>query len=181
MLKIKMTQREAFTLIELLIVILLISLVYFLGFRGIEVHKAKPKALTPLNLKEIISSSVDFTGEASFLCLNQCTVCLIRPNINAPYTKYPGALALGDIKAFTLDGDDILEEIEYGRYDDQKICLKMDFYPNGSSTQLIVKNKTASYFLPAHLQAVKTFENTSDARAYWLERSQLVSDQGNYY
>jgi len=42
---------KGFSLIELLIVIIIISIVYFLGFSGIEKTTDKPKALTPLNLK----------------------------------------------------------------------------------------------------------------------------------
>ncbi|NOR55748.1 MAG: prepilin-type N-terminal cleavage/methylation domain-containing protein [Sulfurovum sp.] len=178
--KYKKTQ-QAFTLIELLIVILIVSLVYFLGFSGVEIHKSKPKALTPLNLKTLILDSPEYAGKASLLCLNKCTICLIRPDINSPYKEYEGTLALGNIKAYVLDRDDILEDIEYERYDDQPICLKMDFYPNGSSTQIILENETGTYFLPAHLEAVKTFDSTSDARTYWLEGAQLVSDQGDYY
>ena len=45
---------KGFSLIELLIVILIISLVYFLGFSSIEKASTKAKALTPLNLKSSI-------------------------------------------------------------------------------------------------------------------------------
>lgn len=173
--------QKGFTLIELLIVILIVSLVYFLGFSGVEIHKAKPKALSPLNLKTSIVSSAEFEGQATLLCLNKCRTCLIRPDIQSPYKEFSGALALGDLKVYTLDSDDILEEIEYERYDDQKICLKMDFYRNGSSTQLILKNDTGTYFLPAHFEAAKKFDDPEGAREYWLEQSQLLSDQGDFY
>ena len=36
--------RKGFSLIELLIVILLVSIVYFLGFEGVEMGKKKPKS-----------------------------------------------------------------------------------------------------------------------------------------
>lgn len=151
------------------------------SFSGLEVHKSKPKALSPLNLKAQILASSEFGGEATLLCLNRCQTCLIRSDMNSPYKAYSGTVALGDIKAYVLDADDILEEIEYERYDDQKICLKMNFYPNGSATQIILQNESGTYFLPAHLEGVKTFDSLSDAREYWMDRSQLLSDQGNYY
>ncbi len=178
--KYKKTQ-QGFTLIELLIVILIVSLVYFLGFSGVEIHKAKPKALTPLNLRALIVDSAEYEGQATLLCLNKCTTCLIRSDINSPYKEYSGTLALGNIKAYVLDADDILDEIDYERYDDQPICLKMDFYPNGSSTQIILQNETGTYFLPAHLETTKTFDSIGNAQEHWLKRSQLVSDQGDYY
>ena len=174
-------RQQGFTLIELLVVILIVSLVYFLGFSGVEIRKEKPKALTPLNLKENLLNNPNFTGQASLLCINKCKTCLMRPDIKSPYTAYDGKLDLGDLKVYTLDSSDILTEVEYERYDDQKICLKMDFFPNGSSTQLILKNEEASYFLAAHFDGVKVFDSPEDARSYWLEQSQLLSDQGNFY
>jgi len=172
---------KGFTLIELLIVILIVSLVYAIGFSGVEIHKAKPKALTPLNLKKHILSSEQFEGQATLLCLNKCHICLIRADIQSPYVEYSGSLDLGNLKVYRLDAEDSLEDIEYERYDDQKICLKMDFYRNGSSTQLILENESGTYFLPAHFEAAQRFDSPDDARDYWLERSQLVSDQGDYY
>lgn len=151
------------------------------AFSGMEVHKSKPKALSPLNLTAHIRTSLGQNVEATLLCLNKCQTCFIRSGINTPYKEYPGPLALGEIKAYVLDADDILQEIEYERYDDQKICLKMAFYPNGSATQIILKNETGTYFLPAYLEPAQTFDSLSDAREYWVNRSQLLSDQGDYY
>jgi len=173
--------QKGFTLIELLIVILIVSMVYFLGFSGAEIHKSKPKALNPMNLKERVVNSEEYEGQATLLCINKCRTCLIRSDIQAPYKEFSGTLALGNLKVYRLDADDILEDIEYERYDDQKICLKMDFYRNGSATQLILENDTGTYFLPSHLEETKKFDSTEDARDYWLERSQLVSDRGDFY
>jgi len=61
--------RRGFTLIELLIVIVIISIVYYLGFDGIEIGKSKPKAMTPLNLVQNIRASKGFQGEATLLCV----------------------------------------------------------------------------------------------------------------
>ena len=40
-------------------------------------------------------------------------------------------------------------KMEYGRYQDEKICLVLQFYPNGSSTQIILKQLDDVYLLPA--------------------------------
>jgi hypothetical protein len=88
---------------------------------------------------------------------------------------------LSNIKAYTLDSRDSLVRIEYERFNDKKICLKMDFYDNGSSTQIILKNDKGTYFLPAYFGQPKAFESPEDAQEYWLENSRLVSDSGDYY
>ncbi len=173
--------RRGFTLIELLIVILIMSMIYFLGFEGVEIGKAKPKPLTPLNLKENIISSELFGGQVTLLCINKCTKCYMRRNISSPFEEYKSAINLIDIKAYTIDDKDSLVSIEYGRYQDQKICLKMDFYNNGSSTQIILQNDKGSYFLPALFGEPKEFESPEDAKDYWLRNSNILSDNGAFY
>jgi len=173
--------RKGFTLIELLIVILIVSLVYFLGFSGVEFNKKKPKALTPLNLKANITSSEWFSGHLTLLCINKCKTCLLRKNIGMPYQPYPNTIDLTNIKAYTVDSSDSLRRIEYERYNDKPICLKMDFYPNGSSTQIILENEKGSYYLPAYFEDAKFFESPEDAKDYWLENARLVADNGEFY
>jgi len=173
--------RRGFTLIELLIVILIVSMVYFLGFDGVELGKKKPKALTPLNLKSNIISTLGTKTHLTLLCLDECKTCFLRNGLGGAYRKYSNAIDLSNIKAYTVDSSNSLVRLEYERYDDKKICLKMDFYPNGSSTQIILQDEKASYFLPTYFDEAKKFESPEDAKDYWLESATLVSDNGDFY
>jgi len=175
------TLRKGFTLIELLIVILIVSTVYFLGFSGVEINKQKPKALTPLNLKVNIVKSEWFNGHATLLCINKCKTCYLRKDISSSFQTYSDGIDLSDIEAYTLDESDHLVRIEYERFNDKKICLKIEFYDNGSSTQIILKNDQGTYFLPAYFGEPTAFESPDDAQEYWLANSRLVSDSGDYY
>lgn len=173
--------RKGFTLIELLIVIFIVSLVYFLGFRGVELGSQKPKALTPLNLKSIITKSELFTGQATLLCINKCRQCYLRRDVSSPFQAYEHGIDLQGIKVYTLDSRDDLLEIEYGRYDDEKICLQMDFYENGSSAQLILANEEGAYFLPAYFAEAKRFDTPEEAREHWVQHNNVLSNQGDFY
>jgi len=173
--------RRGFTLIELLIVILVVSLIYFIGFRSMKLPKREPKALTPLNLKSNITSSKWFTGQLTLLCIDNCKKCLLRRDISSTYTEYSNGIDLSGLKAYTIDASNALTRIEYERYNDKKVCLKMNFYPNGSSTQIILENEKGSYFLPTYFEEAKQFESPEEARDYWLENSRLVSDNGDFY
>lgn len=175
------TNHKGFSLIELLIVILLISIVYFIGFEGIEIAKKKPKALTPLNLKSTIVSSELFGGQATLLCINKCATCYLRPDISSAFEEYTSPIDLSNIKAYTLDKDDALIPIEYERYQDKKICLIMDFYSNGSSTQIILEDDQKSYFLPAFFGEPKAFSSPDEAKEYWLRNSTAVANSGDFY
>jgi len=173
--------RKGFTLIELLIVILIVSMVYFLGFSGVELDKKKPKALTPLNLKSNITSAEWFSGHITLLCIDNCKTCLLRKDIGMPFQPYPNSIDLSNIKAYTVDASNSLRRIEYERYNDKPICLKMDFYPNGSSTQIILENKEGSYYLPSYFEEPQHFESPEDAKDYWIANTRLVSDNGEFY
>ena len=172
---------KGFSLIELLVVILIVSMVYFLGFEGIEIGKAKAKALTPLNLKSNIVSSELFKQKATLLCIDECRSCYLRRGISSAFEEYSSPIDLTKIKAYTLDKDDSLRRIEYGRYQDQKICLLMDFYTNGSSTQIILQNEEASYFLPAFFGEPQAFSSPQEAKEYWLRNSRTLSDSGAFH
>lgn len=173
--------RSGFSLIELLIVILLVSIVYFLGFEGVEMGKNKPKALTPLNLKSNIVSSALFRGKGTLLCINECRSCYFREGISSPFEAYESPIDLTHIEAYTMDQYESLSRIDYGRYQDKKICLIMDFYNNGSSTQIVLKNEKGTYFLPAFFGEPQQFSSLQEAKEYWLENSALVSDRGDFY
>lgn len=172
---------QGFTLVEFIIVIFIVSLVYYLGFSGFEVHKAKPKALTILNLKSSIVNAKSFQGQASLLCTDKCRSCFLRKDINTPFQPYSNPVDLSNIKAYIVDNRDNLLEIEYERYKDKRICLQIDFFPNGSSTQMILEDKKGAYFLPAFFGEPKKFDSPEDAKEYWVERANLVSDSGDYY
>ena len=174
-------KHKGFSLIELLIVIIIISLVYFLAFSSIEKVEDKPRALSPINLKSSIINSELFQGEATLLCINECRSCYLRKNINTPFEAYENSIDLENAEVYTLDADDALSRIEYGRYDDAKICLTMRFYRNGSSTKMILKQDEDVYLLPAYFGEAQKVESLNDAQELWLKETHIVDNRGDYY
>jgi prepilin-type N-terminal cleavage/methylation domain-containing protein len=175
------TLRKGFSLVELLIVIMIVALIYAAGFSGIDVAKSKPKALTPLNLKDNIVKSEFYNGRATLMCLDKCAKCYLRQGLSSKFTPYSNGVSLKDTTAYTIDNRDSLQEIEYERFNDRPICLVIDFYNNGSSTQIILKDDTGAYFLPAFFGDAKKFDTIDDAKRHWLKSSQDISSSGEYY
>ena len=172
---------KGFSLIELLIVIIIVSLVYFLAFSGIEKTEEKAKALGPLNLKSSIQNSEIFQGEGTLLCINDCRSCYLRKDINTPFEAYEEKIDLEGVVAYTLDANDALLRLEYGRYDDAKICLSMHFYRNGSSTKIILKQDNDVYLLPAYFGEAEKVDSLEAAKELWLKETRTVSNRGDYY
>ena len=175
------SSRKAFSLLELLLVIFIVSLVYFLGFSGFEKEKKRMPMLTPLKLKAEVMQSPLFRGEGTLICIDGCRSCYFREDITSPFEAYKGKTKLSHLKVYTLDRNDALTQIEYGRYQDQKICLQVDFYPNGSSTPLILQDDEGVYFLPAFFGEPKKVASLEEAKALWLKNNDLLQHQGDYY
>jgi len=173
--------RKGFSLIELLIVIVVVGIVYAAGFSGVSYVKPKPKALTPLNLKDNIVKSEFYNGRTTLMCLDKCSKCYLRKGLSSKFVPYTNGVSLKNITAYTIDSRDSLREIEYERFNDKPICLVIDFYNNGSSTQLILKDDKSAYFLPAYFGDSIKFDSLEDAKRHWLKASQSVSDSGGYY
>lgn len=172
---------KGFSLIELLIVILILSIVYFLGFDGLSVNKPKPKTLTPLTLKSTLSSIFPLGEYSTFICTDGCTKCYWRSGIQMPFEPYAQSINLGDIKVYTIDSEDSLTPVEYERYHDNPICLMVDVYPNGSSTQLIIEDSKQSYFLPSFLGETHIFSSPDEAKEYWVQKSKTLFNSGDFY
>lgn len=175
------TTRSAFSLLELLVVIVIVSIVYFLGFNGVETGGNKPKALTALNLKTTIQNAGLSRGKATLMCINNCRNCYLRTDIGSPFEAYENNIDLAGTKAYTLDAQESLLLLEGGRYQDKKICLAMNFYKNGSSTQLILENRHGIYFLPAFFGEPQKVDSLEEARDLWLKNSRLAAGSGDFY
>lgn len=71
--------KKAFTLIELIIVIILISTTYFLVFSNSTFKMKKDvEKLTLLTLKEYLFNNFEFEKELSFLCIEDDFSCYIK-------------------------------------------------------------------------------------------------------
>jgi len=173
--------RKGFSLIELLLVIFIISLVYFLGFDVLGSPKKRSIPLTPETLKTEIVRSNLFQGSGTLLCTDACTKCYFRKDISSDFKPYEGKIALKGTKVYTLNRDRSLDKIEYGRYRDQKICLLMDFYPNGSTTKLVLETPKGIFLIPSYLGEVQKFTSLDEAQEAWLGTSQAISRGGEFY
>jgi len=177
----KHSKRDAFSLLEILVVIVIVSIVYFLGFNGVEKEKIVPKALTALNLKNTIEHSTLFTGGGTLICIDQCKNCYFRSKVNDPFKAYENKIDLTGSKVYTLDSQESLLLQEEGRYHDKKLCLTMNFYRNGSSTQLILENPHGIYFLPSFFGEAQKVDSLEEAKTLWLKYNRYAAHSGDFY
>ena len=173
------THHQAFSLLELLIVIVIISLSYMLVFGSMQQTQNKPKAMGIENLKSTLSEQGLLHTDSELFCLDECQKCYLYQNGEA--TEYEGDLALKEIAVYHMGKDEKLEKVDYGRYQDHTVCLRFALHHNGSSSQMVIRDRTGIYYLPALFgETVKT-ASLEEAETLWLKHTALLADSGAFY
>jgi len=173
------TYRRAFSLLELLIVIVILSLSYMLVFSSMQQAQSKPKAVGVENLKSTLGEQGLLHTESELFCLDKCQKCYLYQD--GETTAYEGDLALGDLTVYRLGRDERLEKVDFGRYQDHPVCLRFAFHHNGSSSQMVIRDKSGIYYLPALFGKTKKTASLEEAETLWLEYSDLLTDSGEFY
>ena len=171
--------RQAFSLLELLIVILIISLSYMLVFGSLQRTQKKSKALGAENLKSTLAKQGLLHTDSEFFCLDKCQKCYLYQD--GETTAYEGDLALGDLTVYRMDEDERLEKVDFGRYQDHPVCLRFTFHHNGSSSQMVIHDKTGIYYFPTLFGEAKKTASLEEAEALWLKYTDLLGDSGGFY
>lgn len=172
---------QAFSLIELLIVVFLISLIYFFIFANVNVqNKKKEETLSPLTLGEVSKKLIGTEGE--FFCLAKCTECYYSLTSSVDIHPYKGTLDFGkDVKIYQLDSGDNFEEKEFGRINDEKVCLRFNLYNNQSSTKLVIQNDQGTFYLPSYFGEPQKVSSLEEAKKLWLKYNPIISSGGDFY
>lgn len=161
-------KRYAFTLIELLIVVLIVGLVYTLAisnFDNVKKSKIKPELS---NLKDNLQR-VQKTHYAELMCLDKCRSC---------YLYVDGVL---DSNASEIYEDFFDEEVKLYRYDSnfglvslrnkvffnsegtqEDICFSLSVDKNGVSEQLVVEYKAKFYDFSPYFKETQVYASESE-------------------
>jgi len=173
---------KAFTLIELIIVIIIISMMSFLVFSENMQENKREKEISPLNLKEEILKVVGENREVTLFCINSCRRCYLL-NDDRSISEFKGKLHFGkDFEAMVLNNNNEAISIDdFGRVKDQKVCFRFKIYKNGSSTKYILTNSEGVYFLPSFFGVPQEVDDVDTARKLWLREEFNLKDNANYY
>ena len=167
--------KKGFSLIELLIVIAIISLFGFLVFDFLKKVEIKKDPYSIKNLKKIFQDH----GDIELLCINKCAQCFTH--IPGSDTMQEASSDLKELHAYTIDKNDNPQKIEFGRWHDQRICLRYRHYANGSSTQIILESEGKFFYFPSYFGEVSVHESAEDAAEAWIKGSKILRSKGNYY
>jgi len=165
--------RSGFSLIELIIVILIASLFAALVFNNINLSTKKAKKLGIYELKE--TRHIDGAGE--LICIDKCAHCAMKSGSKP--IKIDSKLK--ELSAYILDDGDNPQKIDFGRIKDKKICLRFRYYPNGSTSEMILQSGDKYYFIPSYFGEIEEFDDMDEAVARWTRYKDQIDTVGAYY
>ena len=172
--------KKAFSLIELLIVVLIVGIVYTLAISGFENLKDK-KAQKPtlLNLKSYFIK-LKYKDEVKLLCLDECETCLVFVDneLNQELSDNFDGFLDESVKTYAFNvntGLQLVSESIYFNSENvsENVCFSFSVDKKGVSEQVIVEYKDSVYDFTTHLNPIKKYASTSE----FIEERQTVMSE----
>ncbi|MDR0665898.1 MAG: hypothetical protein LBF71_00650 [Campylobacteraceae bacterium] len=168
--------RGAFTLFELLLVLLLIVILYGLFAQNFSISSQEDESVKLERLNLYLAGIGGGENLVSLRCIDNCNECRVLINgkdTNKTLNVFEKNSA---VEAYYFDG----KRLEKAAFDDyhvsgyrrEKVCFRLDVYPNGSSDKLVLEYKKKAYLFENYMEDGKVFDSVASARDF-LENSQL--------
>ena len=171
--------KRGFTLVELLLAIFLVGLLSYFVFSGVGESKKPSEVVTIANLPRVLQKNLN--GDGEMVCVNKCSKCYYITNASKAQNA-PLPLSLKVTNEYILDKNDNPVKVDMGRLDDEKVCMRLHHYKNGSISQVILEVNKEYIFIPSYFGEGKKFGSLSDAVSYWLKSSQgKLESRGDWY
>ncbi|ADV45326.1 prepilin-type N-terminal cleavage/methylation domain-containing protein [Nitratifractor salsuginis] len=167
--------QRAFTLLELLIVILLMGVMAMLlvgVFKRAGSREGPPKIT---QLREKVLKGVK--GSRELFCIDNCTRCFYLEGGEVTEAGF----ALPPLSAYIVDAEGQPHRLEYGRYQDHPVCLRFRSAEDGHTSRLIIGSEGAFYYIPSYFGEVERYASLEDAVARWTRDRDLLHNRWDYY
>jgi prepilin-type N-terminal cleavage/methylation domain-containing protein len=159
--------KKAFSLIELLIVILIIGIVYTISVGNFEKVKDESNKLTLHNLKEYLQA-LPHEKSAELLCLDDCSECKVL--VDGEKFKELEDFLDKSVRSYRYDFSYGMIEVEK----DDDVCFSYSVDKKGVGQQVIVEYKDMFYDFSTYLSPVSIYGSLQDATQAKEQLSQEV-------
>jgi len=176
-----MKHSKAFTLLELIVVIFIISIISAMVFSNLQHKEEKIKIVDPSTLPSEFRKTFKGQGDVELFCIKKCQECYVIKGGNI--SPYEGDIDLGkEIEVYLLDNDNRFVQVDdFGRIKDKKVCLRYHLYSNGSTTQMLIKNSDGIYYLPSFFGKAQKVKEMDEAKELWIKEAYDLKDSGSFY
>ncbi|MDR1460731.1 MAG: hypothetical protein LBI78_03725 [Campylobacteraceae bacterium] len=168
--------RGAFTLFELLLVLLLIVISYGLFAQNFSVKSLEEESVKLEKLNLYLAKIGGDKNLISLRCIDNCNECRLLVNgkdINTTLNIFEKDNA---VNAYYYDGRRleklVFDDYYINEYKREKVCFRLDVYPNGSSDELVLEYKRKAYLFENYIEDGRVFDSIASAQDF-LEKYQL--------
>ena len=179
----KIVSKSSFTLFELLIVILIISIIYGLFIERISSSKEAPVFEDDIQSLQKVLESKRFQEVAKIVCVDKCEKCSIiidgkeKAEISGLFEEEP--------KVYDFDIHGMLSEVEFIPVFDKdknpkEVCFEYALYSNGSHSSYIVEYKGKFYVFDAYMHPVRKVATIAEAQELFDPSQWVPTGSGEY-
>jgi prepilin-type N-terminal cleavage/methylation domain-containing protein len=158
-------KKGAFTLIELMVVIVIMGVIYTLGITSFPQRDEEEKHLTLLTLKEYLQG-LEFQESAKLLCLDECTSCKIL--IDGESNTTIESFIDDSIKVYRYDylsgPMEVMKDVYFNVENIQEdVCFSYKVDKQGIGDQVLVEYKDEVYDFTPYMTPTKKYASLEDA------------------
>lgn len=170
--------KRSFTLLELILVVVLMGIVYGSVINVFERYKEKAIDVTLMSLQKYMQS-FSHNNHVSLVCIKQCGECLLF--VDEKFTQNVTPFMDKDIRLYRYDKDMGVREFQALPYftaeeQEEEVCFRYDIHPDGSRSEMIVKDKEDVYFFPSYFGSVQKYASIEMAIEQQAELARKVAE-----
>jgi prepilin-type N-terminal cleavage/methylation domain-containing protein len=161
--------KKAFSLIELLIVVVIIGVIYTLAVTGIKQTANVEEKVTLKNLKGYLKS-LPYQKSVRFLCLDDCSSCdiYIDGNLSKEFDGVFDDFLDDSVKTYRYDKQTGMQDVEYDVYFnieniEESVCFSYEVDSKGVGEQVYVEYQDKIYDYTTYLKDSVVYDSISEA------------------
>jgi prepilin-type N-terminal cleavage/methylation domain-containing protein len=167
---------RAFTLFELMIVVFIISIVYFFTLSNFSVISTKNEKVTLSELKQLLKS-YEYSSDVAMRCFEECKECFIY--VDGTKGKRIDGFFKQEPKFYHYSKE--LLELEFPRYkvddiEEVDVCFEFTLRRGYLTKEMIVQNGNRVYLFNNIYQKPVIFKNLVAVEEYFEEARDKVRD-----
>jgi len=175
----KSVLRDSFTLVELLIVLLLISLLYGIFIQRLGFQSKKKISLTPLELPSLVENN----DSLEIICTNECQKCALYEK-NKKIKDID--LFQNEVKVFDIDpsGNSVTKKflpLFDTTHNPIPVCFRYKSYPNRTADSFILSYQDKFYIFFPYLYPPKEVSSLEEAVEIYTAKKWLPLQSDEYY
>lgn len=173
--------RSAFSLIELLIVVVIIVLIYALSVTFLNRDTQQIESLTLQSMPEYLMKFHQPNSAVTMRCMNYCKDCLVYVDENLTEEIQNQTLIDDKCRAYRFDNRYGTINHTFTPYFDsdnleKEVCFEFTIYPNGTNSEFIIECGETIISYDGYFQKPKRFFSLSDVVEYKRKQIAKVSE-----